>query len=156
MATIPRKEGIGCHGYDAEGIGCHKSCRRWPKSQIQKITVLTVPVLWAERIDYFKKMHNVWFRQFITNAKFNDSYWPLLKKGRYKLRINCWRLLTQPVLTFSGWLLQTEPSSLLRRISFWTLVVKGVPGVSGTVSGPQHFLWAEDRAQNRCSVFRLH
>ena len=24
--------GIGCQGYDAERLGCHTSCRRWPKS----------------------------------------------------------------------------------------------------------------------------
>ena len=49
---FPGKKGLGCHGYDAKGIGCHTSCRRWPKSQILIITALTVLVPWAERIDY--------------------------------------------------------------------------------------------------------
>ena len=52
MATIPKNEGIGCPGFDAEWIGCHTSCRRWPKSQILIITAVTALVLWAERIDY--------------------------------------------------------------------------------------------------------
>ena len=44
-----------------EGIGCHTSYCRWPKSQIPKITALTLLVLWAERIDYdwIKQTNNI-------------------------------------------------------------------------------------------------
>ena len=52
MALIPKNEDKGCHGYDAEGMGCHTSCHREPKSRILIITAFTVLVLWAERIDY--------------------------------------------------------------------------------------------------------
>ena len=60
--------GIGCNGYDAEGIGCHTSWGRWPKCQILIITVLTVLVLWAERIDYN------WLNQSI-NQYFTHKTW---------------------------------------------------------------------------------
>ena len=52
MSTILKNEGIGWHGYySKKGIGCHTSCHRGPKSQIVIITVFTVHVLWAERIN---------------------------------------------------------------------------------------------------------